>query len=133
MSKHRTAKGREFNMAQFATDRGDTVAVGNSGRNARGDLLGAGGKVIATRQQITNQAHNRSVVQQKQVKLNPLEQETSRKEVVAADGNTYWEVTFGDGSVEMQLKEKAPETKKKAKSSDAEETTYTTDDFTNGE
>ena len=60
MSKHRTAKGREFNMQAFSTDRGDTIAVGNSGRNARGDLLGVGGKVIASNQQITNQLYNQT-------------------------------------------------------------------------
>lgn len=121
MRKHRTAKGREFNMAQFSSDRGETVAVGNSGRNARGDLLGAGGKIVATNQQIVNKAHNKSTGQTT-VKLNPLEQKTEsldteviRKEVVGADGVARWEITYADGSVEMRVKETQPAEKKKSK------------------
>lgn len=107
MSKHRTAKGREFNMQAFSTDRGDTVAVGNASRNARGDLLGKGGKVIATNQQITNQVYNSTSAKPKSssVKLNPMEQEISRKEVVGADGVERWEITYGDGSIELVAKE----------------------------
>ena len=107
MSKHRTAKGREFNMQAFSTDRGQTMAVGNSGRNARGDLLGQGGTIIATGQQITNQIYNSSSARPKssKVKLNPLEQEISRKEVKGADGVKRWEITYGDGSIEIVAKE----------------------------
>jgi hypothetical protein len=105
MIKHKTAKGREFNMQAFADSRGDTIAVGNSGRNARGDLIGPGGKVIASAQEIANAIHD-SVppVKSKNVKINPLEQEVSRKEIVGADGVTRWEITFADGSVEIQEK-----------------------------
>jgi len=102
MTRHKTARGREFNMNAFASNYGDTVAVGNSGRNARGDLLGPGGTVIATKNQIA------TVVQDKQgkpksktVKLNPLEQEISRREVVGADGIGRIEITYADGSVEV--------------------------------
>jgi hypothetical protein len=37
MSNHRTARGREFNMQGFVSDKGKTTAVGNSNRNAQGD------------------------------------------------------------------------------------------------
>lgn len=107
MSKHRTARGREFNMQAFSSDRGETIAVGNSGRNARGDLLGPGGKVIATKQQIAAQVHNNTTTRRegKQVKLNPMEQEISRKEVIGVDGVRRWEVAYADGSIEMVVKE----------------------------
>ena len=39
MSNHRTARGREFNMQGFISDKGKTTAVGNSNRNAQGDIL----------------------------------------------------------------------------------------------
>jgi hypothetical protein len=112
MKKHKTARGREFNMQAFSTDRGETVAVGNVMRNARGDLLGAGGKVIATQQQITNVHYNQSSAKgkTKQVKLNPLEQEVSRTEVMGADGVARWEITYADGSVEVQAMEEQPST-----------------------
>jgi hypothetical protein len=106
MSKHRTAKGRDFNMQAFADGRGETVAVGNSLRNARGDLLGAGGKVVATAKQITANVYNKANKPvSKSVKLNPMEQEVRRTEVVGADGVSRWEVTFADGSIEIQEQE----------------------------
>lgn len=104
MTRHKTARGREFNMNAFASNYGDTVAVGNSGRNARGDLLGPGGTVIATKTEIATVVQDKQAKpKSKQVKLNPLEQEISRKEVVGADGARRWEVTYADGSVEMVL------------------------------
>jgi hypothetical protein len=106
MSKHRTNRGREFNMQAFVDNKGEAVAVGNSNRNARGDLLGPGGKVIATRQQITSEAYNQRSAQPTTttVKLNPMEQEVSRKDIVGADGVPRWEITYADGSVEIQDK-----------------------------
>jgi hypothetical protein len=105
MSIHKTAKGREFNMQGFVSDKGYTTAVGNSNRNAQGDLLGRGGKIIATAGEITNTAYNNARPTSKKVKINPLEQEVSRKEIIGADGVARWEVTFADGSVEIQVKE----------------------------
>jgi hypothetical protein len=108
MNKHKTAKGREFNMQAFSSNRGETIAVGNSGRNARGDLLGPGGKVLSSSQEIANTVYNRqSSVQSKTVKINPMEQEINRKEIVGADGVTRIEITYADGSVEIQTKEGA--------------------------
>jgi hypothetical protein len=106
MSQHRTNRGREFNMQAFASAKGESVAVGNSNRNARGDLLGPGGKVIATRQQITTELYNQrsSKPNTTTVKLNPMEQEISRKDIVGADGIPRWEITYADGSVEIQDK-----------------------------
>jgi hypothetical protein len=105
MSKHRTNRGREFNMQAFVNNKGEAVAVGNSNRNARGDLLGPGGKIIATSQQITSEVYNRKSTQTSTtVKLNPMEQEISRKEIIGADGVPRWEITYADGSVEIQDK-----------------------------
>jgi len=104
MSRHKTSRGREFNMQAFVSARGSTTAVGNTFRNAQGDLLGPGGKVIATAQEITGKVYDKAAGKSStaQVKINPLEQEVGRKEVVGADGVTRWEVTFADGSVEIQ-------------------------------
>jgi hypothetical protein len=105
MSKHRTNRGREFNMQAFVNNQGEAVAVGNSNRNARGDLLGPGGKIIATSQQITSEVYNRKSTQTSTtVKLNPMEQEINRKEIIGADGVPRWEITYADGSVEVQDK-----------------------------
>jgi len=105
MSKHRTNRGREFNMQAFVNNKGEAVAVGNSNRNARGDLLGPGGKIIATSQQITSEVYNRKSTQTStKVKLNPMEQEISRKEIIGADGVPRWEIAYADGSIEIQDK-----------------------------
>lgn len=105
MSKHRTARGREFNMQAFTANQGEKIAVGNSSRNARGDLIGPGGKIIATKQEIAGAVHSQNVgTTSKKVKLNPMEQEINRKEIVSIDGVRRWEVTFADGSVEIQDK-----------------------------
>jgi hypothetical protein len=108
MSKHKTAKGREFNMQAFSSNRGETIAVGNSGRNARGDLLGPGGKVLSSSQEIANTVYNKqSSVQTKKVKINPMEQVIARKDIMGADGVARVEITYADGSVEIQTKEGA--------------------------
>jgi hypothetical protein len=108
MSKHKTARGREFNMQAFADSRGDVRAVGNVNRNARGDLIGQDGKIIATNEQINQHVYSQSSTTSKQVKLNPMEQEVSRKEVVGADGVARVEITYADGSVEVQKLDAPP-------------------------
>lgn len=49
---HRTARGVPIDMDRLRLANETTIAVGNMKVNARGDQLGAGGKVIKTRQQI---------------------------------------------------------------------------------
>lgn len=105
MSNHRTARGREFNMQGFISDKGKTTAVGNSNRNAQGDLIGRGGKIIASAKEVTNAVYNNSRPASKTVKINPMEQEISRKEIIGADGVSRIEITYADGSIEIQTKE----------------------------
>lgn len=52
---HRSAKGRaiDFDSIQNAHDK--TIAVGNANYNARGDLLGSGGRIIKTVEQISKE------------------------------------------------------------------------------
>jgi hypothetical protein len=108
MSRNQTARGREFNMQAFSSNQGDVTAVGNTSRNARGDLLGKGGKVIASAAEIANASYNNNSINTTQkVKLNPLEQEIGRKEVVGIDGKARWEISYADGSVEIINKDGA--------------------------
>lgn len=51
-TNHRTARGLAIDMDRIRLANEQTIAVGNMKVNARGDQLGAGGKVIKTRQQI---------------------------------------------------------------------------------
>jgi len=51
---YRTAGGKVVNIDNLILANENTIAVGNMGVNARGDELGPGGKVIATRNQNMN-------------------------------------------------------------------------------
>ena len=49
---YRTMRGREVDFEKLSLRNETTPAVGNMRVNARGDELGAGGKIIKTREQI---------------------------------------------------------------------------------
>ena len=51
-ANHRTARGTMIDIDRIRLANEQTIAVGNMKVNARGDQLGAGGKIIKTRQQI---------------------------------------------------------------------------------
>ena len=54
---HRTARGVPLDLDRLKTINEQTVAVGNAGVNARGDLV-KGTKVIKTREQIARESYN---------------------------------------------------------------------------
>ena len=56
--KHTTAMGKAFDMDQLRLKNEDTIAVGNMNVNARGDKLGAGGKLIKTRNELIRSYNN---------------------------------------------------------------------------
>jgi hypothetical protein len=60
MTQHRTYRGAEFNMAAFADQNGHVKALGNSNRNARGDVLDNKGNVIATAQEVNAIYNNKN-------------------------------------------------------------------------
>ena len=51
-SRHKTHKGREFNMAAFVDRNAETRAIGNVPMNARGDIVDSKGNVKVTAGQI---------------------------------------------------------------------------------
>lgn len=53
----RTAKGVSIDMDQLRLANEKTIAIGNAKTNARGDLLGQGGKVIKSRAEIMKEYH----------------------------------------------------------------------------
>jgi len=59
-NRHKTAKGREFNMAAFSAANGDTIAVGNILRNARGDVVDNRGRIVTSAKDIADAYHNRN-------------------------------------------------------------------------
>jgi hypothetical protein len=55
---HRTSNGRYLDINALKIQQENTVAVGNSRMNARGDLLGQGGQVVKTRDEIMTEFYN---------------------------------------------------------------------------
>ena len=54
----RTAMGDLIDLDMLRLANEETIAIGNAKTNARGDLLGSGGKVIKTRAQLMQEHHN---------------------------------------------------------------------------
>lgn len=54
----RTAMGNAVDIDQLRLANETTIAIGNARTNARGDLLGPGGKVIKTRAQVMQEYHH---------------------------------------------------------------------------
>ena len=53
---HRSMQGKEIDMNKLVNQNEMTVAVGNVKVNARGDELGAGGKIIKKREDVLREA-----------------------------------------------------------------------------
>ena len=54
---HRTMRGKPIDMEALRERNGKVVAAGNVRMNARGDILGAGGKIVRTREEIAQEYH----------------------------------------------------------------------------
>jgi hypothetical protein len=57
MTLHRSAQGKMVDMTKLAQQHELTPAVGNAKLNARGDILGPGGKIIQKREEVAAQYH----------------------------------------------------------------------------
>jgi hypothetical protein len=68
---HRSANGKVVDMNKLAMQNEMTVAVGNVRVNARGDLLGPGGKIIKTSEDIDSS------------QIQGVPDQPARKEVIA--------------------------------------------------
>jgi len=51
-SRHLTAKGNHIDMDKLRAIHATKPALGNANKNARGDMLGPGGKILKTQEQI---------------------------------------------------------------------------------
>jgi hypothetical protein len=55
---HRTANGRFLDINSLKIQQERTIAVGNSRQNARGDILGPGGQIVKSRDEIMTEYYN---------------------------------------------------------------------------
>lgn len=69
MSNRASVLGKTVNMDALRLQNENTIAVGNMNVNARGDLLGHGGKVIKTRNELMQEYY-----QQQKDQLDPDEE-----------------------------------------------------------
>ncbi|MFA5490044.1 MAG: hypothetical protein WC284_12625 [Candidimonas sp.] len=58
MTKIRSARGRIVNMDELRKKHANTPAIGNANMNARGDIIGKGGKIIKTRKEIVDEYYS---------------------------------------------------------------------------
>lgn len=71
--KTQSMRGKEIDITALMIKHGNTPAVGNAKMNARGDIIGKGGKVITSREDLLkeyNKNNNKSV---KQVSIKNIE------------------------------------------------------------
>ena len=54
---HTTARGRQIDMSALQLNNEHVVAIGNMKVNARGDVLGPGGKIVKTRAEVMAEFH----------------------------------------------------------------------------
>lgn len=123
-SRHKTYKGKEFNMSAFSEKNADARAVGNVNMNARGDVLDAQGRVKVSANKISQafSANNNKKVRQVSLKedsesapianksvapdadIDPNTDDAnrvvSRREIRTPEGPAY-EVEYADGSMEI--------------------------------
>lgn len=52
MARHLSMRGEVIDMEKLRITNGDQVALGNANKNARGDLIGQGGVIVKTQEQI---------------------------------------------------------------------------------
>ena len=105
-----TLKGKQIDIAALRERHGATVALGNAGMNARGDILGKGGAVVKTKEDITREYYENNpnaVTRTSPISLKDISEEIimTPKEAVAA-----WD--------EKRVEEALPKTKRKTRDSE---------------
>jgi lysyl-tRNA synthetase class I len=56
----KSAKGKDIDMSALREVNGRSVAIGNARMNAQGDLLGRGGKIVKTREELAREYYDKT-------------------------------------------------------------------------
>ena len=92
MVERRTASGKLLDMEALMAEHEETIAVGNSKVNARGDELGPGGVVVKTANEVATayyQENPRAVITQStKEELGVTQQSTLQADTLVADAPT---------------------------------------------
>jgi hypothetical protein len=78
---YRSMQGKEVDMNRLVNINELTPAVGNLKVNARGDELGAGGRIVRKREDILREAEANRIVPD-QINVRAIEEETTTKPVI---------------------------------------------------
>lgn len=65
----KTARNKTVDISSILANNEDTVALGNANMNARGDIIGKGGKVIRKREDVAMDYHKNSSTQVKRISI----------------------------------------------------------------
>lgn len=77
---YKTARGKRFDMGEFAHANQTATAVGNMNVNAKGDVLGQGGHIKQTREAVVREYYHEPPTQEAEVSL---KKEISAKDAMA--------------------------------------------------
>lgn len=80
---HTTMRGRVIDMESIIMQNDKTIAIGNASKNARGDQVGQGGKVLKTQEQIEAEWAALREKQEKSIKAVSLKDEFENQPVPA--------------------------------------------------
>lgn len=67
--QYKTARGKRFDMGEFAQSNDNARAVGNMNVNAKGDILGQGGHIIKKREEVVREFYHEAPTQEATVSL----------------------------------------------------------------
>jgi hypothetical protein len=122
----RTVRGKEIDMATLVAANDETLAVSNINTNARGDILGPGGRIEVPAQEVQQEYYKEKVtapaetintIDELQAKVKGPKKTDLRTTVVEErefdrDGKTWIETEFADGSIkEKEINENKATTK----------------------
>lgn len=117
-------RGKALDIAKFIEKHGDKRALGNAKMNARGDIIGQGGKVVKTSEQMImeyNRSNPKAV--SKQVALKSIQNEIYNKAVDPAQAVKQAQADAAAAAKHAQAEAKAQaEHKKPRKLVDSPET-----------
>lgn len=71
--KVRTMRGVTLDMAQIMAQHETTVAIGNASMNARGDIVGPGGQIVKSKEQVVQEYYKGNPNSVKSVSLKEVQ------------------------------------------------------------
>jgi hypothetical protein len=109
---YRTMQGRTVDIDKLRAQNEDIPAVGNMNVNARGDMLGAGGKIIKPKQSVMREYYQtpKGVAQDTPVKKTPMEKRQPIPQLKVEQVQTIDPTVFEKKPAPRKIVKTAPKT-----------------------